>query len=117
MRTVLFACTALVLGLTFSGCLKTTSYKPVPAPAGTSWGIECDRLSQSTMTSTSYQQKSAYDNKVYNIYVTKMSQTLGEHYNAQDTYEAIEKICPDPGKGKCKGSKLRYRPLSELPRK
>ena len=117
MRSVLLACAVFVLGVTLPGCLKTTAYKPVPAPAGPSWGIERDRLSQSTMTSTSYQQESAYDNKVYNVYVTKMSQTLGESYSAQGTYEAIEKICPDPGKGKCKGLKLPYRPLNELPRK
>ena len=73
MRNVGLVITVLGLVAVFSGCLKTTNYKPLPAPAGESWGIERDRLSQSTMSGSSYQQRSAYDNKVYNVYVTKMS--------------------------------------------
>ncbi len=115
MRNVGLVITVLGLVAVFSGCLKTTNYKPLPAPAGESWGIERDRLSQSTMSGSSYQQRSAYDNKVYNVYVTKMSQAFGESYDAGNTHDAIKGLCPDPGKDKCTKARVSYRPLNRLP--
>ena len=117
MRVIFLVCIVTTLGTVFTGCLKTTSYKPLPAPAGEGWGIERDQLSKSTMAGTSYQEKSSYDNKVYNVYLTKMIQELGDSYGAQNTYDAIKNLCPEPGKAKCSAKSLPYRSLKELPGK
>ena len=97
-------------------CLEKTPYWKVPAPTGAHWGMERDTLSSSTMTSSSHQEVSSYDNKTYNVYVRRMSQTLGDHYDADRTQKAIKARCPKPGVGECAPPKGAFKPLEVLPK-
>ena len=69
-----------------------------------------------SLTGSSHQEVSAYDNKTYNVYVKRMSQTLGDQYNADATHEAIKARCPKPGTGECAPTKGAFKPLEVLPK-